>query len=84
LHYYYYALWRLVGAALRIFIPPFGKHLNFFLGWAEGIVLNLRKAPTHAAWTPDFNWTADAEHDCAKVEILTPAAAVAAQEPKSV
>jgi hypothetical protein len=70
LHYYYYALWRLVGASLRLFMPPYGKHLNYFLGWADGIVLNLWKAPTHAAWTPEINWAKDAERDGAEIETL--------------
>lgn len=70
LHYFYYATWRLLSAALRVFTPPFGKHLAFFVGWAEGILLNVSKPPTHAAWTPEINWEADVERDCARVEFL--------------
>jgi len=70
LHYYYYAAWRLLGAGLRVFTPPLGKHLALCVGWAEGILLNLCKPPTHAAWTPEIDWAADVERDGARIESL--------------
>ncbi len=69
-HYYYYALWRAIGAALRLFSPPYWKHYNYLLGWILGVLLTLRKPCTHAALTPGINWATDAQKDTMGLESL--------------
>lgn len=69
-HYYWYALFRCLGAAIRALVAPSRKRWEYLYGWVEGVFTTLLKAPTHEAWTPGIDWEGDAKSDCSRASVL--------------